>query len=138
LRSHSGGMARTRLLFAFLALATSLVPVTAGAAVPRAATGLVLSMRSEMGTFSTPSTTKLRCDPPGGLHKNANQACAALARVDGDFTKMKPAPDVMCTMELNMTTATLKGTWRGKKVFFEQDYSNPCVLHVHTGKVFDF
>src|SRR5687768_4666213 len=122
-------MARTPLLFACLALAMPLVPATAAAA-PWAAllrsTDLVLSVRSEMGTLSTPSTTKLRCEPAGGLHKNAKEACAALTPVGGDFTKIEPAADVACTMELNMTKATLKGKWRGKNVFFEQDYSNPC------------
>lgn len=126
-------MARTRLLFACLALATPLVPATASAAPP--ASGLVLSVRPEMGTLST---TQLTCEPAGGLHKNAKQACDGLAPVDGDFTRMEPAADAACTMELNTTKATLKGKWRGKKVVFEQVYSNPCVMRVHTGKVFDF
>jgi hypothetical protein len=130
-------MARTRLLFACLALVTPFVPATVNAALPPA-TSLVLSVRSEMGKLSTPSTTKLRCEPAGGLHKNAKEACAALTPVNGDFTKIEPAVGVMCTMELNMTKVTLKGKWRGKNVFFEQDYSNPCTMRVHTGKVFDF
>jgi hypothetical protein len=127
-------MARTRLLFACLALATPLVPATASAA-PLPASGLVLSTRPEMGTLST---TQLTCEPAGGLHKNAKEACAALTPVDGDFTKLEPAGDTACTMELNTTKATLKGKWRGKKVVFEQVYSNPCVMRVHTGKVFDY
>ena len=127
---HSVGMARTRLLFACLALAA---PATAQAAPP--ATGLVLSVRTEMGTLST---TRLNCEPAGGLHRNAKEACDGLTPVGGDFTKMKPAADVACTMELNTTTATLNGKWRGKKVTFEQTYSNPCVMRVNTGKVFDF
>ena len=126
-------MARTRLLFACLALATPLVPATASAA-PLPASGLVLSVRSEMGTLST---TQLHCEPAGGLHRNAKEACDALAPVEGDFTKMEGA-GVLCTMELNPTKATLKGKWRGKKVVFEEVFSNPCVLRTHTGKVFDF
>jgi hypothetical protein len=127
-------MARTRLLFACLVLATPLVPATASAA-PLPASGLVLSVQPEMGRRST---TRLNCEPAGGQHRNAKEACDGLGPVNGDFTKMTPAADVMCTMELNMTKATLKGKWRGKKVFFEQDYSNPCVLRVHTDKVFDY
>ncbi|MBM7859325.1 SSI family serine proteinase inhibitor [Lentzea nigeriaca] len=126
-------MARTPLLFACLALAALVVPATAQAAPP--ATGLVLSVRPEMGTLST---TRLNCQPAGGSHRNAKEACDGLTPVNGDFTKMKPAADVACTMEINMTIATLKGKWRGKKVSFEQTYSNPCVLRVNTGKVFDF
>ncbi len=131
-------MARTRLLIACLALVTPFVPATTVSAALPPATGLVLSVRSEMGALSTPSTTKLRCEPAGGLHKNAKEACAALTPVDGDFTKIEPAADVACTMELNMTKATLKGKWRGKNVFFEQDYSNPCTMRVYTAKVFVF
>lgn len=130
-------MARTRLLFACLALAAPVVPATAHAAplsVPLPASGLVLSVRPEMGV---PSTTQLNCEPAGGLHKNAKEACDALAPVEGDFTKMEDA-GALCTMELNPTKATLKGKWRGKKVVFEEVFSNPCVLRAHTGKVFDF
>src|SRR5690349_249634 len=127
-------MARTRLLFACLALATPLVPAAAQAA-PLPASGLVLSVRPEMGTLST---TQLSCEPAGGLHKNAKAACDGLTPVDGDFTKMERVADAACTMELNPTKATLKGKWRGKKVVFEQVFSNPCEMRVHTGKVFDF
>lgn len=130
-------MARTRLLFACLALATPLVPATAAAtplAAPLPASGLVLSVRPEMGILST---TQLNCEPAGGLHKNAKDACDGLAPVEGDFTKMEDS-GAMCTMELNPTKATLRGKWRGKKVVFEEVFSNPCVMRVNTGKVFDF
>ena len=131
-------MARTRLLYACLALAAPIVPATAQAAplsAPLPASGLVLSVRPEMGTLST---TQLQCEPAGGLHRNAKEACDGLAPVEGDFTKMEPSPDAACTMELNPTKATLKGKWRGKKVVYEEVFSNPCVMRVHTGKVFDF
>lgn len=126
-------MARIRLLFACLALVTPLVPATANAA-PLPATGLVLSVRPEMGRLST---TQLRCEPAGGLHKNAKEACDALLGVDGDFTKMEDT-GLMCTMELNVTKASLRGTWRGKQVRYTSEYSNPCQLRAFTGKVFDF
>ncbi|MEU0881013.1 SSI family serine proteinase inhibitor [Lentzea sp. NPDC005914] len=127
-------MAKTQLLLVCLALAAPLVPATASAA-PLPATSLVLSTRSEMGMYS--STTQLTCEPAGGRHKKAKEACADLATVDSDFTKLA-ASGAMCTMELNTTKATLRGKWRGKKVFHEETYSNPCVLHVNTGSVFDF
>jgi hypothetical protein len=126
-------MARTRLLIACLALAAPIVPATAQAA-PLPASSLELLVHPEMGTFST---TQLNCEPAGGRHKNATQACAALAPVEGDFTKMNDT-GAMCTMELNPTKATLRGKWRGKKVVYEEVFSNPCVMRAHTGKVFDF
>jgi hypothetical protein len=127
-------MAKTRLLLACLALAAPLVPATAYAA-PLPATSLVLSTRSEMGRYI--NTTQLTCEPAGGRHKKAKEACADLATVDGDFTKLT-ASGAMCTMEMNATKATMRGKWRGKKVFREETYSNPCVLRVNTGSVFDF
>ena len=131
-------MARTRLLFACLALAAPLVPGTATAAPLAApllpASGLVLSVQPEMGKLST---TQLSCEPAGGLHKHAEQACDQLLPVEGDFRRLE-ATDAMCTMELNPTKATLRGKWRNKKVDFQQVYSNPCVVRAYTGKVFDF
>jgi hypothetical protein len=126
-------MARTRLLFACLALAAPLVPATAQAA-PLPASGLVLSVQPEMGTLST---TQLHCEPAGGLHRNAQQACDQLMPVEGDFRKLEET-GAMCTMELNPTKATLRGKWRNKRIDFQQVYSNPCVVRASTGKVFDF
>jgi len=126
-------MARTRLLFACLALAAPLVPGTAQAA-PLHASGLVLSVQPEMGTLST---TQLNCEPAGGLHKNAQEACDQLTPVEGDFRRL-PDSGALCTMELNPTKATLRGKWRNKRIDFQQVYSNPCVVRASTGKVFDF
>ncbi|WP_329789192.1 SSI family serine proteinase inhibitor [Lentzea sp. DG1S-22] len=130
-------MARTRLLFACLALAAPLVPATAQAAPLTAllpASGLTLSVQPERGTIST---TRLNCEPAGGPHRHARQACDQLVPVEGDFRKLREA-GAMCTMELNPTKATLRGKWRTKRIDFQQVYSNPCVLRANTGKVFDF
>ncbi|MEU7479043.1 SSI family serine proteinase inhibitor [Lentzea sp. NPDC042327] len=127
-------MARTRLLLACLALAVPLVPATAQAAPFLPASGLVLTVQPEMGALST---TQLQCDPAGGLHKHAQQACDQLTPVDGDFRRLEDT-GAMCTMELNPTKAMLRGKWRGKRIDFQQVYSNPCAVRAHTGKVFDF
>ncbi len=127
-------MARTRLLFACLALAAPLFPATAQAAPLAPASGLVLSMQPEMGTLST---TKLTCEPAGGTHRHAKQACDQLMPVEGDFRRLEET-GAMCTMELNPTKATLRGKWRNKRIDFQQVYSNPCVVRASTGKVFDF
>jgi hypothetical protein len=126
-------MAKTRLLFACLALAAPIVPATAQAATPPAS-GLVLSLQPEMGILST---TQLNCEPAGGLHKHAKEACDQLIPVEGDFRRL-PDSGAICTMELNPTKAILRGKWRNKKVNFQQVYSNPCVVRAFTGEVFDF
>ncbi|SDF94112.1 Subtilisin inhibitor-like [Lentzea fradiae] len=132
-------MARTRLLFASLALVAPLLTAAtaqAGPLVPLLpATGLVLSLEPEMGGART---TQLNCHPTGGPHKHARQACDALTPVEGDFRELEPTADAMCTMELNPTKATLRGKWRDKRIDFQQVYSNPCVVRASTGKVFDF
>lgn len=131
-------MARTRLLCACLALTAPLLTATAVQAaplLPLPASGLTVSLDREIGGLTA---TRLACHPAGGPHKHAQQACDALTPVEGDFRKLEPAAGAMCTMELNPTKAALRGTWRGKKVDFEQEYSNPCVARVSTGKVFDF
>lgn len=127
-------MARNRILFACLALAAPAIPATATAAPLLPESTLILSVEQEMGSFDN---TLLNCGPAGGPHKNAKAACADLAPVHGDFTKIKPS-DAACTMELNPTKAKLYGTWRGKKVDFQETFSNPCVMRVNTAKVFDF
>ena len=127
-------MARTRIAFACLALAAPLVPATATAAPLLPESTLIVSMQTEMGSFDN---TLLNCTPAGGPHKNAKTACDDLTPVSGDFTKIKES-DALCTMELNPTTAKLHGTWRGKTIDVEETFSNPCVMRVNTGKVFDF
>ncbi|KOV77071.1 SSI family serine proteinase inhibitor [Nocardia sp. NRRL S-836] len=130
-------MARTRILFACLAFAAPLVPATAAASPLAAllpAAGVVLSVQPEMGTLST---TQLQCEPAGGPHKHAQEACDQLMPVDGDFRKLDDT-GALCTMELNPTKATLRGKWRNKRIDFQQVYSNPCVMRASTGKVFDF
>lgn len=121
-------------MFACLALAAPIIPATAQAAPLLPASGLVLSVQPEMGILST---TQLNCEPAGGLHKHAKQACDQLLPVDGDFRRMEET-GAMCTMELNPTKATLRGKWRTKKVDFQEVFSNPCVMRAFTGKVFDF
>ncbi|MFD5826742.1 SSI family serine proteinase inhibitor [Lentzea sp. NPDC060358] len=132
-------MARTRLLFACLALAAPLFPATAQAASLPAASlvpesGLVLSLQPRMGVLST---TQLTCEPAGGTHRHAQQACDLLMPVQGDFRRLG-ATNAMCTMELNPTKATLRGKWRTKRIDFQQVYPNPCAVRAHTGEVFDF
>ncbi|WP_439661532.1 SSI family serine proteinase inhibitor [Lentzea sp. HUAS TT2] len=127
-------MARNRILFACLALAAPAIPATATAAPLLPESTLILSVQQELGSFDN---TLLNCDPASGPHKNAKTACDDLAPVNGDFTRL-PQAEALCTMELNPTKAKLHGTWRGKKVDFEETFSNPCVMRVNTAKVFDF
>ncbi|MHA6801032.1 SSI family serine proteinase inhibitor [Bounagaea algeriensis] len=84
---------------------------------------------------SARSAAVLTCDPAGGSHPAAEQACAALANANGKLDTLKN-DDMRCTMEYAPVTATATGDWRGEPVRFQQEYSNSCQLQAETGQVF--
>jgi len=71
-----------------------------------------------------PSTYELTCDPVGGDHPQAEQACAAVAKAGASVFDPVPA-DQSCTMIYGgPQTATVTGTYEGKDVdasFSRQD-----------------
>ncbi len=83
-----------------------------------------------------PRAVTLRCDPPGGGHPEAAQACSELSGSGG-----KPAhpPDGrMCTAVHAPVVARTEGRWHGKPVRFRAEYGNDCVMRSRTGTVFAF
>lgn len=82
-------------------------------------------------------TATLTCDPDGGTHPGPREACALLARVGGDFTRLDlgltPCPRIY-----QPVTAVEEGTWQGRRVAYRKVYSNECVLLSATGPVFKF
>jgi uncharacterized Zn-binding protein involved in type VI secretion len=83
-----------------------------------------------MGPSARPITRTLTCDPPGGNVPNAAAACAALNKVaaakGGD--PFAPTPKgQMCTQIFGgPQTATVKGTWKGRKVDATFGRKNGC------------
>ncbi|WP_245592656.1 SSI family serine proteinase inhibitor [Actinomadura rifamycini] len=75
-----------------------------------------------------PATTwNLTCDPPGGTHPKAAEACAALAETADPF---KPVTTEICTKIYGgPATATVQGTWRGSKVDTAFSREDGCQLH---------
>jgi hypothetical protein len=77
-------------------------------------TSLTITLVSDEGV--DPQTYQLKCDPPGGDHPQAAEACKAL---DAAGAKVfDPVPkDQPCTMIYGgPQTATVTGTYKGKKV----------------------
>ncbi|TDB87726.1 hypothetical protein E1264_13865 [Actinomadura sp. KC216] len=74
-------------------------------------------------------TWTLNCEPPGGDHPKAADACAALAKAKGQ-DPFKPVPkDQMCTMIYGgPELAKVKGTWQGKKVNAQFSRDDGCQL----------
>jgi hypothetical protein len=80
----------------------------------------------------------LRCDPQGGTHPRAVEACKAVAAVRGNLRALRRTEGVMCLALYQPATAVATGTWRGHAVRYKKTFSNKCVLAVETGAVFQF
>jgi hypothetical protein len=97
-----------------------------------------LTLSSVVGS-AAPRTVTLQCDPVGGTHPKAAQACADLAKARDNFTV---APDEKnpqaCFMIYSPVTASAEGQWRGEAVKFTTRFPNTCVLHSRTASIFDF
>ncbi|WP_447004184.1 SSI family serine proteinase inhibitor [Saccharothrix isguenensis] len=85
----------------------------------------------------TMRATTLMCEPAGGMHAHAEDACRALSDVDGQFTGLATG-HAFCTLEYDPVTVRASGTWRGETRVFEARFPNPCVMRAETGPVFDF
>ncbi|HEY5787094.1 MAG TPA: SSI family serine proteinase inhibitor [Microlunatus sp.] len=78
------------------------------------------------GAGST-STWTLACDPTGGDHPDAEQACAA---IEGHRSALNPVPkDRMCAQVYGgPEKATITGTWRGEEIFAALARTNSCEI----------
>jgi hypothetical protein len=79
----------------------------------------------------------LKCDPPGGTHVNAQQACDTLTAVNGDFEALEPSPDA-CMLIYKPVYIEVGGNWRDQVVHFQHNYSNLCLAEVESAGVFSF
>ncbi len=79
--------------------------------------------------------TLLRCDPPGGGHPHAEEACAQLSAADGRITAL-PAQDALCPMIYAPVTAHAEGMWRDRPVTWKETFPNTCALRARTGALF--
>ena len=71
------------------------------------------------------STWSLTCDPTGGDHPDAEQACAA---IEEHRSALNPVPeDKMCAQVYGgPEKATVTGTWRGEQIFAALSRTNAC------------
>jgi hypothetical protein len=97
-----------------------------------------LTLQSSMGS-AAPRTVTLACDPVGGTHPKAAQACADLDKAGSDLTV---APDRRrpraCFMIYSPVTVSAEGQWHGRPVKVTGEYPNTCVLRAKTASIFDF
>ncbi|WP_448316663.1 SSI family serine proteinase inhibitor [Streptomyces sp. CO7] len=130
------------------------VMATAGSVVPAAAAGAGSSGASGGGAAALSSLTitksgpswsgqparqvTLQCEPSGGTHPAAADACAKLLAVGGQFDKLQPVGNLACPPVWMPTTVTVTGTWRLQPVYWTKTYSSDCDAGVRSDYVFRF
>ena len=73
-------------------------------------------------------TWKLTCEPTGGDHPKAADACAALTKAKDPFKPI--SKQQMCTQIYGgPEVATVKGTWQGKEINTNFTRDNGCDLN---------
>lgn len=113
-----------------------LAPANAAAATKQPKSSLVLSVYEGIGdTGPMIGEVTLKCDPPGGTHSAAEDACAALDAVDGNFRRLRSTGG-MCIMIYAPVTVQAGGNWRDDVVRFERTYGNLCVAGTSSNGVF--
>ncbi|EIE98400.1 subtilisin inhibitor-like protein [Saccharomonospora glauca K62] len=118
----------------FLAACTAAALCTGSPDAATPASSLVLSLTDAGGNTTS---VELMCDPAQGTHPQADTACRALERADGDFTRL-PAKDQACTMIHSPVLAEARGNWYDTPVDFSTEYPNACFADAQSGGVFSF
>ncbi|GAA2615433.1 SSI family serine proteinase inhibitor [Streptomyces axinellae] len=79
----------------------------------------------------------LNCFPSAGsTHPRPEEACAALARVSGDFARL-PAHIRRCPRPAHPVTVVAEGTWRTHPRGFAHTYAGLCAAGAESARVFD-
>jgi Subtilisin inhibitor-like len=100
--------------------------------------GSRMVLHASAGT-SAQRTVTLQCDPPGGTHPKAAEACADVAKAGGDLAQMPANKNPRaCFMIYAPVTVSAQGDWQGQAVRFTEKFPNTCVMRDKTGSVFDF
>jgi hypothetical protein len=75
-----------------------------------------------------PSTYELTCDPDGGDHPQATQACAAIANAGAGVFDPVPSDQACTSVYGGPQTATVEGTYDGEAVDATFSRENGCEL----------
>jgi hypothetical protein len=95
-----------------------------------------LTLRTSTGAGHS---VMLSCDPPGGSHPKAAQACEDVAKSNGDLQQLPAnANPRACFMIYAPVTVSAQGDWHGQPMRFRAQYPNTCVMRDKTGAIFDF
>ncbi len=95
------------------------------------ATGTTLTVTFRADEKAAPVVMQLTCDPTGGDHPRAADACAALAKAEQGSSDpfAKPEPDQICTYIYGgPQTARVVGSWNGQGVDASFSRANGCEI----------
>lgn len=124
-----------RILLAFAVLAGITVPAAAANAEPMPASFVHLTVRDDhSGGFHT---TSLTCQPSGGHHPKADQACESLFEARGKFDSLR-SQKAQCPLIYKPVTVSAHGSWQQTPIHFTKTFSNACVAKSQTEAIFDF
>lgn len=79
----------------------------------------------------------LKCEPAGGSHIDAEDACTTLDSVNGEFEALEPQSEA-CILIYQPVYIEVGGNWRDDVVHFQHHYPNLCVAGVESDGVFRF
>ncbi|MEU2264515.1 subtilase-type protease inhibitor [Streptomyces sp. NPDC019645] len=108
-----------------------------------APSALVLTTAHGESAASSPARAVTLTCAPGttGTHPASEDACAALAQVEGEFgglAEISRGQPRFCTREYDPVTVTAQGVWQGKRVSYEHTFANECVKNSEGAGVFEF
>ncbi len=86
---------------------------------------------SGTGDPAADGSYELECEPAGGSHPVAQQACERLAQLPGESTDpFSPVSrNAMCTQQFGgSATARITGSWRGRSIDAAFDRTNGCEI----------
>ncbi len=93
---------------------------------PRPATDLTVTVAAS--PKATPKTWTLTCDPAGGTHPKAADACDFVAKTSPQVLKLQLGHTACSMIFGGSQVATVKGTWRGTPVDAQLSRTNGCEI----------
>ncbi|MEE1942440.1 SSI family serine proteinase inhibitor [Streptomyces sp. TRM 70361] len=125
------------VLVALPATATATEPAGEPGTEPGASLTLTSVPDDPESTWTSAVTVTLECDPVGGTHPWAEDACEALTEAKGNFEDIERISN-MCLPYWDPVTITATGHWHGREISFQDWHSNNDCAAMFTGGVFGF
>jgi hypothetical protein len=79
----------------------------------------------------------LTCDPVGGTHKYAAEACADIAAAKGVIAAIPPRAGMACLPVWRPVEIKVTGVWKGLLIDFSETQTDISCAHIAHGYVFN-